>query len=63
MLYFYLVFNNDANFPKMLESIKINDDLYVQLQYNGMPLPLSQWFVQGYNATLKKVSYLENFPA
>ena len=28
-----------------------------------MPLPLPQWFVQGHNATLKKVSYLENFPA
>ena len=28
-----------------------------------MPLPLAQWSVQGHNATLKKVSYLENFPA
>ena len=27
-----------------------------------MLLLLPQWFVQGYNATLKKVSYLENFP-
>ena len=28
----------------------------------GMLLPLP-WFVQGHNAALKKVSYLENFPA
>ena len=28
-----------------------------------MTLPLPQWFVQSHNATLKKVSYLENFPA
>ena len=35
----------------------------MQLQYNDMPLPLFQWFIQGHNATLKKVSYLGNFPA
>ena len=47
----------------MLESIKVDDDfLHVQLQYNGILLPLPQWFVQGHNATLKKVSRLENVP-
>ena len=55
MLYFYLVFHDGTKFRKILESIKANDDLHVQLQYNGMPLPLPQWFVQGHNATLKKV--------
>ena len=50
-------------FAKILESIKVND-LYLQLQYNGMPLPLRQWFVKVImQATLKKLSYLENFPA
>ena len=34
----------------MLESIRVDDDLHVQLQYNGMPLPLTLWFVQGHNA-------------
>ena len=33
----------------------------MRLQYNGMPPP--QWSVQGHNVTLKKVTYLENFPA
>ena len=38
----------------MLESIKVVDDLHVKLQYNGKPLPLSQWFVQSHNVTMKK---------
>ena len=24
--------------------------MHVQLQYNGIPVPLPQWFVQGHNA-------------
>ena len=32
----------------------------MQFQYNGMPLPLPQWFVQGHNANPKKVNYSEN---
>ena len=47
-------------FPKILEFRKVDDDIHVQLQYNGMPLP--QWSVQGHNVTLKKVTYLENVP-
>ena len=46
-------FNFDGiKFLKILESIKADDDLHVKLQYNGMPLPLPQWFVQGHNATM-----------
>ena len=63
VLYFHLVFDDETKFPKILESIKVDNDLHVQLQCNGMPLPLPQWFVQGHKATLKKVSCLENFPA
>ena len=43
-----------TKFLKILESIKLDDDFHVKLQYNGMPLPLPQWFVQGHNATMKK---------
>ena len=50
VLYFHLVFDDDTNFAKTLESIKVDDDLHVQLQYNGMSLPLPQWFFQGHNA-------------
>ena len=62
VLYFHLIFDDETRFSKILESIKVDDDLQVQLQYNGMMLPLPQWFVQGLNATFKKVSYTETFP-
>ena len=59
---FHLIFGDKTKFQKILESVKIDDDLHVQLQYNGMPLLLPQWFIQCHNATLNKVSYLVNFP-
>ena len=62
-LYFRLVFDSETKFPKILEAIKVVDDLHVQFKYNDMPLPLPQWFAQGHNATLKNVSYVENCPA
>ena len=46
--------DDGTKFPKILESIKVDDDLHVQLQYNSMPLPLPLWFVQGHNGTLEK---------
>ena len=55
-----LVFDKETKFPKTLELIKVDSDLHVQLQYNGIQIPLPQWFVQGHNAQLKKVSMLEN---
>ena len=36
----YLFGFDGTKFSKMLESIKVDDDLHVKLQYNGMPLPL-----------------------
>ena len=36
--------------------------MHVQLQYNGIPLPLSSWFLNGHSAKLDKLSMLENFP-
>ena len=63
VLYFYLVFDDETKFPKISESIKVDVDLHEQLLYNGMPIPLPQWFAQGHNATLKKVSHLKNLPA
>ena len=62
-LYFHLVFDDKAKFLSILELIKIDHDLYVQLQYNDMPPPLHQLIVWGYNDTINKVSYLENFTA
>ena len=62
-LFCNLVFDKETKFPKILESIKVDSDLLVQLQYNGIPVPLPQWFAQGHNVRLKKVSMLENLPA
>ena len=42
-----------SKFLKILESIKLDDDLHVKLQHIGMLLTLPQWFVQGQNATMK----------
>ena len=62
-LFYNLVFDEETKFPKILESIKVDSNLHVQLQYNGIPVPLPQWFVKGHNAQLKKVSTLNNLPA
>ena len=49
------IFSFDVTkFPKILESIKVVDNLHVKLRNNGEPLPLPQWFVQSHNVTMKK---------
>ena len=50
VLYFHLVFDDEAKLAKILEFIRVDEDLHVQLQYSGMSLPLPQWFVQGHYA-------------
>ena len=49
-LFHNLVFDEETKFPIILESIKVHSDLHIQLQYNGILVPLPQWFVQGLNA-------------
>ena len=44
------VFDEEAKLANILESIRADDDLHVQLQYNGIPLPFPHWFIQGHNA-------------
>ena len=63
VLYYNIVFHEQTQFPTILESIKVDRELHVQRQYNGMPLLLPQWFVQGHNAKLKRISMLINFPS
>ena len=45
LLFYRIVFDEKTQFPKVLESIKIDEKLHVQLQYNGDPVPLPTWFV------------------
>ena len=61
-LCYNLVFEEETKFPKVLETIKVDADLHVQLQYNDKPIPLPQSFVQGHNARLERVSMLESLP-
>ena len=61
--FYNLIFDQETNFPCILESIKVDSQLHVQLQYKGNPLPLPPWFVDGRNAKLTRISMLENFPA
>ena len=46
----------------IFESIKVDQSLHVQLQFNGHPVPLPAWFTKGRNATLTRFSQLNNFP-
>ena len=62
VIFYRLKFVNVSKFPTILESIRIDKDLHVQLQYNGIPLPLPAWFFNGHNTKLDKLSMLENFP-
>ena len=43
-------------FPLIFESIKVDQSLHVQLQFNGHPVPLPAWFKKGRNATLMRFS-------
>ena len=49
-------------FTVIFESIKVDQSLHVQLQFNGHPVPLPAWFTKGRNATLTRFSQLNNFP-
>ena len=46
----------------IFESIKVDQSLHVQLQFNGHPVLLPAWFTKGRNATLTRFSQLNNFP-
>ena len=42
-LFYNLVFDKETKFPKMLEWVKADSDLHVQLQYNAIPLHNGLW--------------------
>ena len=62
ILFYRLVFDEKTQFPTILESIRVDSDLHVQLRYNGDPVPLPPWFVKGRSAKLTRPSMLENLP-
>ena len=46
IVFYNLVFDEETQFPNILETIKVNRELHVQLQYNGDQIPLPPWFVR-----------------
>ena len=53
VIFYRLKFDNISKFPTILESIRIDKDLHVQLQCNGIPHPLPSWFANSHNAKLR----------
>ena len=62
ILIYRIFFDIETHFPSINECIRIDRNLHVQLQCNGNPISLPQWFIHGNNAKLTKFSVLENFP-
>ena len=65
-LFYTLEFDDEqSKFSKILESIKVDISLHVQLQFNGNTVLLNPWFISGYQCIdkLTRVRMLENFPA
>ena len=60
VLYYNLQFDEKTSFPKVLECIRVDKELHVQLQFSGNPLPLPCWFVRGTNAKLPRYVMLIN---
>ena len=60
-LFYNLVFDEETQFLNFLQSIKVDSHLHVQLQYNGIPVPLPQWFVQGQQAQMVMSVCLKTF--
>ena len=58
-IYFNLKYNVETSFPKVFESIRMDRNLHVLLQFNGNPVPL----IHGTDAKLKRFRMLENFPS
>ena len=63
IVFYKLCFDPVTQFPTILEAIKVDKELHVQLQLKGCFVPLPQWFRQGHNAKLTSFSMLENFPS
>ena len=61
LLFFFNLTYVDG-FPVIFESIKVDQSLHVQHQFNGYPVLLPTWFTKGSNVTLTRFSQLNNFP-
>ena len=62
ILFYRIVFDEKTQFPSILESIKVDSEVHVQLRYTGDPVPLPPWFVKGRSAKLTCPGMLTNLP-
>ena len=62
ILIYRIVFDPETHFPSVKKCIRIDQNLHVQLQCDGNPIPLLQWLIHGHNAKLTRFSMWENFP-
>ena len=63
VIYFHLEFSSTTFVPEVIKSIVIDTNLHVKLFYKGSPIPLPEWFRQGYFCKLFSIGILENFPS
>ena len=61
IIYYKIFFNESSGFPCILEAIKVDSGLHVELQYKNNCVLLPKWFAQGRNAKLTSLSMLHNF--
>ena len=59
VLYYEVCFDAKSGFPYIGGSIKIDNNLFVKLQFKTCPVPLPTWFA---GCKLTKLSLLTNFP-
>ena len=58
---FYNVVFNEQSMPQIMESIKVEKNLKVELEYMGNPVPLPPWFVTCCDAKLNHLHNLKIF--
>ena len=58
---FYKLEFNDATVPEVTACVRINQDLRLKLFFNGLSLPIPQWFRQDRDTRLSSKSMLQNF--
>ena len=55
IVFYNLFFDEDTQFPKILEAIKVDDELHMELQYSGSSVPLPPCFIHSHNAKLNRL--------